>query len=140
MPQGEITFALVDPTEDDPGVVFIFEAGDQHCQRAKTAESRPLRTLKLNREETIGDVKCSIYDSGSGSKGDGKLIVFEKDDSIAICTKIEVAKQVLDLWNGKKDARSLAENANYGAIANRCRGSKDEEPQIIWYRRSISAS
>jgi len=40
---------------------------------------------------------------------------------------------VLDLWNEKKDARSLAENANYGAIANRCRGSKDEEPQVIWF-------
>jgi hypothetical protein len=129
LPRGEITFALVEPTEEGPGFVFVFEAGDQ-IANAKKLLDNILRNLKLNREETIGEVKCSIYDNRGP---DRFLVVFEKDAAIAICTKIEAAKQVLDVWNEKKDARSLAENANYGAIASRCRGSKDEEPQFIWY-------
>ncbi len=129
LPQGEITFAIVEPSDNDLGYVFIFEAGDQIANARKLLKVA-LDRLKLNREETIGEVKCSIYDAGGSNRS---VIVFEKDNAFAFCTKIEVAKQVLDLWNGKKDARSLAENANYGAIANRCRGSRDEEPQLIWY-------
>jgi hypothetical protein len=130
LPQGEITLALVATPDEDPAWMLIFEAGDQ-IANAKKLLNNALHNMKLNREETIGEVKCSIYDTG----GDGikNLLVFEKDNSIAICTQIEVAKQVLAIWNETKDARSLAENANYGAIANRCRGSKDEEPQFIWF-------
>jgi hypothetical protein len=130
LPRGEITFALIPASEGDPGVVFIFEAGDQIANARKLLKAI-MREAKLNREETIGDVKCSVFNNREGSNQ--ITIVFEKDDAIAICNQIDIAKQVLDLWNEKKDCRSLAENANYGAIASRCRGTKDEEPQIIWY-------
>jgi hypothetical protein len=130
LPQGEITFAIVNAGERGPNVLFIFEAGSQ-IDNARKLLKNALRDLKVSREETIGEVKCSIYETPPG--GNGNLIVFEKDAAIAICNQIDIAKEVLDLWNEKKDARSLAENANYGAIASRCRGSKDEEPQFIWY-------
>ncbi len=138
LPQGEITFAIVTPEGSTPSFVFVFEAGGNIANAHKLLD-RGLQILERNgstkKEEKIGDVKCSVYDNKSaGSPGAWQnLVIFEKDASIAICTDLEVAKQVLDLWNEKKDARSLAENANYGAIASRCRGSKDEEPQIIWY-------
>jgi hypothetical protein len=132
LPRGEITFAIVEPTDIDPGFIFIFEAGDQLANARKLLDS-VAKQMKLERKEsTIGEVKCEIYSNIPG-RPNYNLIVFEKDNSLAFCTNLDVAKQVLDLWNGKKDARSLAENANYGAIASRCRGSKDEEPQIIWY-------
>lgn len=131
LPRGEITFALIPTSENDPGIVFIFEAGDQIANARKLLKQILLEATTHHREETIGEVKCTVYSPEGNDKE--TLVVFEKDDAIAFTNKIDIAKQVLDLWNEKKDARSLAENANYAAIANRCRGSKDEEPQIIWY-------
>ena len=133
LPQGEITFAFVAPPEGMPAFVFIFDAGSQ-IANARTLLDRAKQDLEKNklvkREETIGDVKCTIYESDERNQ---TFVFFEKDSVIAFCLNIEVAKQILAIWNEKKDARSLAENANYATIANRCRGSKDEEPQIVWF-------
>jgi hypothetical protein len=135
LPQGEITYALVASEEHPPASVFIFDAGSQ-IANARTLVDIFKKSLSASerktREETIGEVKCTIYEQSDGNEF-YTTVIFEKDSAIAFCQTIGAAKQVLDLWNEKKDARSLAENANYGAIANRCRGSKDEEPQLVWF-------
>jgi hypothetical protein len=136
LPQGEITAAMVAPQEGRPGGVLIFEAGDQIANARKLVE-RGKQFLQMTgstkREETIAEVKCTIYQSPNKSEEESLIVLFEKDDAIAFCFGLETAKQVLAVWTEKKDARSLAENANYATIANRCRGTKDEEPQFIWY-------
>jgi hypothetical protein len=135
LPQGEITYAFVATEEHPLACVFIFDAGDQ-IANARTLVNLFKKSLNDSdrkvREETIGDVLCTIYEQNDGDQAN-TIILFEKDSAIALCQTIEVAKQVLDLWNEKKGARSLAENAAYAAIANRCRGTKDEEPQFVWF-------
>jgi hypothetical protein len=138
LPQGEITFAMVNPSQQGPGFVFVFEAGDQ-IEKARILLERGKQALEKSnwkkREETIAEVKCTVYEENR--RQNQVLVIFEKDSAVAVTQSIDVAKQVLELWAEKKDARSLAENANYGAIASRCRGSRDEEPQIIWYADPI---
>jgi hypothetical protein len=136
LPQGEITLAMVVPPDSTPGGVLIFDAGDQIANARKLIDRVKAAIDSVNKnksEQSIGDVKCTVYQSQNPSEPENTLVFFEKDSAIAFCVNIEAAKQVLDLWNEKKDARSLAENANYAAIASRCRGSKDEEPQLIGY-------
>jgi hypothetical protein len=136
LPQGEITFALIAPPDSELGFALVFDAGGQ-IANARTLLDRGKQFLEKNgwvkREETIEEVKCTIYERGTGDNGKQFFVFFEKDSAIAISQNIEVAKQILAIWNEKKDAHSLAENANYATIANRCRGTKDEEPQIACY-------
>jgi hypothetical protein len=135
LPQGEITFAIIEPNADGPGFVVIFEAGDQMANARKLIDNA-MKNLGMNRtEKTIGEVKCECYDGFSDKKFN--LLVFEKDGALMFSSDVEAARQVLELWNEKKDARSLAENAVYASIANRCRGSRDEEPQLLWYADPI---
>ncbi|MCC6125314.1 MAG: hypothetical protein IT426_10155 [Pirellulales bacterium] len=135
LPQGEITFAVVAPEQSVPAFAFIFDAGDQIGNARVLLERGKQALEKTNwkkREETIAEVKCTIYERAEGSQNQA-FVIFEKDSAVAVTQNIDVAKQVLELWAEKKDVRSLAENANYGAIASRCRGSRDEEPQLVWY-------
>jgi hypothetical protein len=135
LPQGEITFAIIEPSADGPGFVVIFDAGDQLANARKLIDNA-VKKLGLNRtEKTIGEVKCECYEGFSDKKFN--LLIFEKDGALMFSSDVEAARQVLELWNEKQDARSLAESAVYASIANRCRGSRDEEPQIIWYADPI---
>jgi hypothetical protein len=141
LPQGEITAALIIPADSTPGGVLVFDAKDQ-IENARTLIERLKKLLEREKgvksEETIEDVKCTIYRSPDENAPEKTLVFFEKDSAIAVCINLEVAKQVLAVWTEKKDARSLAENATYATIASRCRGTKDEEPQIIWFADPIN--
>jgi hypothetical protein len=138
LPQGEVTLAMVEPSASGPRFVFILEAGSQ-IANARVLLERGKQAIEgvgyAKREENIAGVKCTVFQWSDEERRDRHpvWIMFGKDDTIAICENIESAKQLLAVWTGEKDARSLAENANYAAIAGRCRGSKDEEPQLIWY-------
>ena len=45
---------------------------------------------------------------------------------------LTLIKEILAAWSGEKN-KTLADNYNFGAIMNRCKGTKDERPQILWF-------
>ena len=60
------------------------------------------------------------------------MAFLEKDSTFVFCTNTDVMKTMLATWNGEKN-KTLADNFNFNSIMNRCKGEKDEHPQIIWF-------
>lgn len=133
IPQGEVTLALVAPENAPPAAVLLLDAGDQLSNARKllkrgTDELDKSEATKS--EQTISGTKVVIYD-GVGPRR-RKAIYFEKDATIVLGSDLEVLRQLLAVWDGGEGS-TLADNPSYGAIMQRCRGTKNEPPQLIWY-------
>ncbi len=138
IPQGELTIALVGTDEGPPAIVLMIDTGD-HLSKAQILLKRGTEALdNSNRErseETVSDTKIICYD-GAGPDGED-LAYFEKDSTIVVCTRVEVLKTMLTLWN-RGEADSLADNQEFAAIMQRCGGLDDEPPQIIAFADPIA--
>jgi len=131
--QGELALAVVVGDEGPPAVVVLIDAGDQLSNARKLIERGTARldeSQATASEKTIAGTKLSIYD-GVGPRR-RKLIFFEKDSTIVFGSDFEVLKGLLSMWNGGK-GDTLAENPNFAAVMQRCRGAKGESPQLTWY-------
>jgi len=60
------------------------------------------------------------------------MVFFERDQTIAVSTELEVAKQVLNAWAGLKTT-SLADRREFITIMEQCAGSSDEKPQLVYF-------
>ena len=133
IPQGELTLAVVTPEDRPPALVALLDAGNQ-LSNARKLLARGTdeldRSEATRSEETVAGTKFTIYDGVGPQRR--KAIYFEKDATIVIGSDLDVLKQLLAVWNGEK-AATLSDNQSFGAIMNRCRGAKDEKPQVIWY-------
>jgi hypothetical protein len=131
IPQGEVTFAVVAVKDAPPAMILLFDAGDQIAnarillQRgADVAVSQGAK----RQEVIVKDTKITILTGPNN----GLVAFFEKDGTIVGGTNLESVKRILGIWNGEK-GKVLSDNENFGTIMNRCQGSKDERPQIIWF-------
>ncbi|MBI1904237.1 MAG: DUF3352 domain-containing protein [Planctomycetia bacterium] len=133
LPQGELCFAVVPAKEGPPAMVFMFEVLD-HLPSAQKLVDRADEELTSNgatkSTEVAGDVKLTIYELPGNAPF--PLVEFEKDGTIVIATNVDVAKDLIAKWNGGEGA-TLADNKEFTAIMNRCKGTKEEEPQVIFY-------
>ncbi len=135
LPQGEITFAMLprDPTAPNPNgldMVFLMDCGDSIVAARKLADKIRAAFEDAGyrfHEETVGGVTVSVYEYGNGDSS--PWVLFERDNTMAVCANLAVVKQIVDRWTQGGDD-CLAENPQFGAVMNRCRGTKDEEPQI----------
>ncbi len=137
IPQGEITVALVSPEEAPLAVVVLLDAGNQ-LSNARTVIERLTAMLDssnaIKLEETIAGTTIVVYD-GVGPEN-RQVAYFEKDATIVFGTDLDVLKEILAVWDGG-DAAPLAENRSFAAVMQRCRGPRNEPPQIIWYADPI---
>jgi hypothetical protein len=140
IPQGEITLALVpldDPNSDAIGFVGLVDCGDNIESAHKFADTvhHTLETDGFSsRDETVEGFAISIYEK-AGSKS--PFVMLERENTMVVCSNVESAKQILKNWTeGHPD--SLSKNRKFTNIMDRCRGTKDEEPQIKFYADPIA--
>jgi hypothetical protein len=131
IPQGEICVAVVPPEEGRPEVLVLFEVGDRYVEAQMLLER--LKELVLSQggectSERMGDVEMTLFDSRGRT-----LAVCEKDQVIVAGTDLALVKQMLTVWNGSQDVLTLADNQDYATIMNRCRGDREDPPQITWF-------
>ena len=140
IPQGEITLALVplDDTDSDPvAFVALVDCGDNMDSAHKFADTihHVLETDGLTgREENVDGFTISIYEK-AGSRS--PFVMVERENTMVVCSNVAAAKQILTNWTeGHED--SLIKNRKFTGIMDRCRGTKDEEPQVKFYADPIA--
>ena len=140
IPQGEITVALIplDDADSDPvGFVALVDCGDNMDSAHKFADTIH-QTLEKDgftgRDEAVEGFTISIYEK-AGSKS--PFVMLERESTMVVCSNVAAAKQILSRWtDGNED--SLFKNRKFTNIMDRCRGTKDEEPQIKFYADPIA--
>jgi hypothetical protein len=131
IPQGEIAVALVAPEDRRPAVVFVLDVGD-HLPAAQKLIDRAKQVFEANgatkTEENVNGVNVSIFES----RGDAPPITYlEREGTIVVTTDLDVAKGVLERWNGSA-TQTLADNDKYAAIS-KSNHSIDDESHIAWF-------
>jgi len=137
IPQGEISVALVAPEDAEPALVILLDTGDQFSNAQKLIErftAEVDRRGNPKREETIKGTKLIVYDRVGPQRR--KAAYFVKDNTVVVASDPNVLKQLLAVWNGEK-AETLSENPHFVDVMRRCRGSKGEPSQVIWYADPI---
>jgi hypothetical protein len=131
LPHGEVTFAVVAVKDAAPAYVFLFDAGEQIANAQVLLQRGVDAAVSAGATKQEADFKDTKITTVT-PPNDIRLAFFVKDGTIVGGTNLEAVKRILGIWNGEK-GRVLSDNANYGTIMNRCRGSKDEPPQIVWF-------
>lgn len=135
LPQGEISIALVAPEEGPPAVALLFEAGenvDTALTLLNRGEERAAQDGIEKKTQKIGDVTLNLYE-GVGPQN-RTICQFEKDGVIGITSDLALAEVMLNIWAGKDtDIKTLADNDEFNTIMSKCKGSKDEPPQLAFY-------
>jgi hypothetical protein len=127
IPKGEIAVAAMPMEGNNFGVVVILDCGDAATTKKLTDKLYQLSedATGAPQEEKVDGVTLYI----NPAAGPVRPVFFEHDSAVVITSGIDTAKQLLKRWNeGSED--SLADNSRFKAIMNRCRGTKDEAPQI----------
>ena len=142
IPQGEITLALVPmddiPDADNVGFVGMVDCGDNMAAAKKFADTIHAAMEKrgyTGRDETVDSFTLSIYQFGNSDKS--PLVMMERENTMVVCSNVTVAKQILTRWTDGHE-ESLMKNRKFTSIMDRCRGTKDEDPQIKFYADPIA--
>ncbi len=133
VPQGEICLAVLPVEKSTPCFFLMMDVGDRltSAQKLLDRADEELQNAGANKEtETVGDVKINVYTMPQG--GVNTLVQFQRDGTIVLGTNLPVARQLLQRWDGGEGA-GLSENKNFTSIYSRCKGTKDEHPQVVWY-------
>jgi hypothetical protein len=142
LPQGAITFAMLPrdinaPEPNGLDMVFLVDCGDSIVAARKLADKIRAAFVDAGyrfHEETVSGVTVAVYEFGNSDST--PYVLFEHDNTMAVCSNVGVAKQLLDRWTEGSDD-CLAENARFSAVMSHCRGTKDEEPQITAFADPI---
>lgn len=133
IPQGEICLALVGPETGPPAVIALLDGGERQASIKKLIEKAEAAMAEggaTRTTEVLGDVQFVVHQFGGDRAR--RVVYFQKDGVFAFSSDVEVAKQVLDSWNGG-EAKTLADNKRFSAIMSRCGGGKEERPQFTWF-------
>ena len=66
-----------------------------------------------------------------------QLAYFARDKMLVLASHRDLLKQVLAVWNGKGEAKLLADDRRYLAVMSKCVRSGGEEPLIRWYLNPV---
>jgi hypothetical protein len=132
IPQGEICIALVDMADARPALVIFVDVKERlpllNRMLDKLAASNPNGEVEQT-TEMIEGTKVTIF---TPPRRPLKIHFFEKEGT-AVFTPSEVfLRDLLKNWNQGAEP-SLADNRKFNAILSKCRGAKDEQPQMLWY-------
>lgn len=150
IPQGEMALAVITvpaAEEGNPpvlGLMAFLEAKESLPILMKMIDkgAAALEKNGANKTiETVDDTKVTVYEMpGDGARPNRpRIVYFEKDGALALCSSLQVAKVMLDRWKGG-EGESLAQNESFAAIMKRCKGEKGEEPQLTWFVDPIAAT
>lgn len=133
IPQGEITLAVIPPTEGPPAVVALLDVHEQivSVERLLDKADDVLIANGADRETLkVGDTRLTVYDLPGDVQR--QAIYFERDGTLVVGTNLTVIKSLLAVWDGQK-AETLSGNTKFSSIMSKCRGAEGEEPQITWF-------
>ena len=141
LPQGEITFAVLEKPTRKISIVLMFDYGDN-----KETVEKLLKKMHdaldgdvaEHSAEDVDDVKVHTYafkDSDESSPFKQAISYFNDEQYLVFSNEVEALKEVLQRWDGKSDD-TLADNDAFKYIQAQC---KDEsgEPTLVWYFNPI---
>lgn len=132
LPQGEACFAVVEAPQGPPVLMLLVDVRD----KMPLAEKLLARFFEELGAQGI-DLRVESYDGTditvlTGRQGNSACL-FSRDGTVVMTTSVELAKEVLDLWSGGGDVRTLADNPAFAAIMQQSVGTKEERPQLSWF-------
>src|SRR5688500_15586756 len=108
IPQGEVCVAIVAPTEGRPQVIAWLDCGYRILTMQKLLE-RGRKQLEnqdsIRITEVISDVELVVYELQS--RRQRKLAYFIKDNTFVLSSDVNLAKQLLAMWNGQQEADTM---------------------------------
>jgi hypothetical protein len=140
IPQGELTFAVVERPARKLAPILIVDYGDK-----KETVDKLLKKLHEGLEgdiaehsvEEVDDIKVHVY-TFKDSDPDNPfktLAYFSEDSTLVFSTEVAALKEVLDRWDGE-GSDTLADNDIYKYIQDRCK-EESGEPDLVWYLSPI---
>lgn len=132
IPQGELCFAVIAPPERRPQLAVIIDVKDRMPEFDKLLgrafEEAGQRGSNLTFEQH-GDHEITTL-SGARNRG---LHICTREGVALFASDLDIIKLLLDMWDGRSDVRTLAENRRFRTIMAQSVGTRDERPQISWY-------
>ncbi len=130
LPQGELTFALLERPAGKISVVLILQYGDRQSTVDKLLKEMDdgLEKLKFEHSsEEIGKLSVHKYSlKGDGADNPFKTVVYFTDkSSLVLSTEVESIKEVIERWDGRSDD-TLADNEQYKYIQAQCKTEAGE--------------
>lgn len=139
LPQGEITFALVELPPRKLALVLMFDYGD-NASTIDTLLDKMEAALKESGGEVEGEdvdgvnVRTFTFES-EGENPFNKLAYFNHESYLALASDPEALKAVLERWDGKSDD-TFAQHEVFDYILDKC-SNEGEEPLVKWYINPI---
>lgn len=133
IPQDEICVAVVRTKQGPPALVVLVEAGKQIGAARKLVEyvqAKMEESGGLKGSETWQGTKLTVLQESEESNS--HVVFFERDETIAVVSDLEIAKQVLSAWQGA-EKKTLANRREFAAIMDQCDASGGEQPQLTYF-------
>jgi len=130
LPQGELTFALMEQPARKMAAVLLLEYGDSQDTIDKLLKKMDEALDKAQAEhstEEIDDVKLHVYTfKNAGDDNPLSTLAYFTDEScLVFSNEVAALKEVLERWDGKSED-TLAENDQYKYIQTQCKTESDE--------------
>ena len=137
LPQGELCVAVVAREDGGPELVFLADLGHQLVQveRLLTRVDDELGAMGATRSvEEVDGTEIVTHQLPVRSR---QLNYFTRDETIVVTSNTHLAKQLLTVWRGSNEFKTMADNRAFTGIMSRCNGFRGERPQITWYANPI---
>lgn len=139
IPQGEVCIAIVAPEKQRPELIVLLEVGDHLAAAQKLIEAGEAAFAQQGGARSTtraGETELVIYDPPGDRER--RAVMFEREGVLALTSNEDLARQLLQVWDGKEDVRTLSDDRRFTTIMRRSRGFKDEPPQITFYADPIT--
>lgn len=140
LPQGEITFALVELPPRKLALVLLLDYGDRQST-IETLLDKMEAALKESGGEVEGEdvdgvnLRTFTFESEEDENPFNKLAYFNHESYLALASDPEALKAVLERWDGKSDD-TFAQHEEFEYILDKC-STDGREPLIKWYANPI---
>ncbi len=139
LPEGEITFAVVEKPSRKAAVVMMLDAGEHGATLDKLVERMHDALVQEGADHStqeISDVEVNVYKLTGGNDNPFKTLAYFTDEGyLVIATEVAAIKSVLERWDGDSDD-TLASSETFAYIQKKCQ-TGDEEPLMKWFINPI---
>lgn len=134
LPKGEVSFGLVAPKRDDLAVMFIFDVGEDD-ETMETLIAKALEEVTKNGGTKETEMEGETEIVSLAGDGDDPIHYFERKGTLVACSNIELLRTTIQRWDGteEKRTRTLAQNRKFLNVMSRCKGAKNDPPQIKFF-------
>ncbi len=137
LPQGELCFALVETKDSDVplSAILLVDVGESVDLAKVAEEAGEAFLLDQGVEQELEDVGETSLKVINANNPEERLVYFERDGTYGISNNPELVKEVLLRWNLKPTNRDkvFSNNRKFVTIMNRCRGTSDARPDIVYF-------